>query len=416
MIYPAYEEYKESGINWIGDIPKEWGVWKLTHACKKIGSGTTPKTDNPEYYGGNILWVTTSELRERYIFETNKTLTSKTLVDLPALRLHPKGSVIIAMYGATIGRLGILGIEATTNQACCVMQPSQNLNNKYLFYWLYAVRPEIINLSSGGGQPNVSQDKISSLKISLPNFKDQQKIADFLDKETAKIDTLIEKQKRFIQLLEEKRQAVISHAVTKGLNPNVKMKDSGVEWVGDVPEHWDIKKIGYISMLKSGEGITSEKINEVGRFPVFGGNGLRGYCENFTHNGNYILIGRQGALCGNINYGAGKFWASEHAIVVYIKKNISYLWLGETLKVMNLNQYSVSAAQPGLAVSNITCLKLPYPPESEQKKIAEYVLKKNDKLNVLVNKSKISIRLLKERRTALISAAVTGKIDVRNIT
>ena len=140
------------------------------------------------------------------------------------------------------------------------MPPSKVLHNKYLFYWLYATRQEIINLSSGGGQPNVNQEKIASLKVSAPEYELQARISNFLDHETSKIDTLIGKQQQLIKLLKEKRQAVISHAVTKGLNPNAPMRDSGVEWLGEVPEHWNVagfKK--YLNKIVDYRGKTPEK-------------------------------------------------------------------------------------------------------------------------------------------------------------
>lgn len=148
--YQAYPEYKDSGVEWIGVIPIDWQMWKVSHASAYIGSGTTPKSDDEEkFYGGENLWVTTGELRESLIYETSKRVTDEALSSISALKLHPPGSVVIAMYGATIGRLGILGAMATTNQACCVMPPSNILYNKYLFYWLLANRQEIINMSSG---------------------------------------------------------------------------------------------------------------------------------------------------------------------------------------------------------------------------------------------------------------------------
>ena len=199
--YKAYVKYKNSGVEWIGEIPSNWDMWKITHACPYVASGTTPKSDGDVYYGGETLWVTTGELREDLIFDTQKKVTDKALADMSSLRLHPEGSVAIAMYGATIGRLGIFGKAATTNQACCVMPPSKILQNKYLFYWLLATRQEIINLSSGGGQPNVNQEKIASLKVSAPSYDLQEKIANFLDHETTKIDTLIAKQQGLIKLL-----------------------------------------------------------------------------------------------------------------------------------------------------------------------------------------------------------------------
>jgi type I restriction enzyme, S subunit len=256
-------------------------------------------------------------------------------------------------------------------------------------------------------------ERMKKLFVCLPPADLQSTIANFLDRETARIDALVEKKERQIALLEEKRQTVVTQIVTKGLNPDVPMKDSGIEWLGDVPIHWEIMKISHISMLRSGYGIVSQQIKDEGDFPVFGGNGLRGFFDKYNHNGNYILIGRQGALCGNINYGEGKFWASEHAIVVYPLIKINRQWLGATLNAMNLNQYSVSAAQPGLAVANITCLKIPYPSEKEQNDIANFLVRSSDRIDAMTVKVKASINLLSERRAALITAAVTGQIDVR---
>jgi len=205
---------KDSGVEWLGDVPEEWELLKIAHSFPYVASGTTPKTDSEAYYGGKHLWVTTGELREGIIVDTKKKLTNKALRDLPTLRLHPAGSVAIAMYGATIGRLGIFGKAATTNQACCVMPPSRTIYNKYLFYWLFAMRNEIINLSSGGGQPNVNQEKISSLKISAPSIAEQTQIAEFLDLEMAKLDALGLKAESAIELMQERRTALISAAVT----------------------------------------------------------------------------------------------------------------------------------------------------------------------------------------------------------
>ena len=147
------------------------------------------------------------------------------------------------------------------------------------------------------------------------------------------------------------------------------MKDSGVEWLGEIPKNWEVKKLKYVASLKSGDSITSNNIKDEGIYPVYGGNGLRGYTSNYTHSGKYILIGRQGALCGNINYASNEFWASEHAVVVNPVIEVNLTWLGELLRSMNLNQYSVSAAQPGLAVGMIENLYIPYTSIKIQNKI-----------------------------------------------
>ncbi|MEB4673521.1 restriction endonuclease subunit S [Enterobacteriaceae bacterium G50] len=205
---------KDSGVEWLGEIPEKWEIWKLSHAYEVIGSGTTPTSNNDKLYCGNIAWVTTGELRENIIYDTIKKIDTKTIESFPSLRLYPSGSVIIAMYGATIGRLGILGISATTNQACCVMTKSSVINNQYLFYWLQAFRSEIIQLSSGGGQPNINQEKVSSLKISAPSGDIQIQIVNYINSKIIQFDTLIDKQLQQIELLKERRTALISATVT----------------------------------------------------------------------------------------------------------------------------------------------------------------------------------------------------------
>ena len=192
-----------------------------------------------------------------------------------------------------------------------------------------------------------------------------------------------------------------------------KYKDSGVDWLREAPGNWEIKRLGFMALLNSGENITSEQIEKNGEFPVHGGNGLRGYSLDFTHNGKFVLIGRQGALCGNINYASGKFWASEHAVVVNPLSSFVTKWLDEVLKAMNLNQCSVSAAQPGLSVSVISALKVPVPPFNEQQKISAFLEREPSKIDHLITTVETAIDRLQEYRTALITAAVTGKIDVR---
>lgn len=186
-----------------------------------------------------------------------------------------------------------------------------------------------------------------------------------------------------------------------------KYKPSGVEWLGDVPEHWEVKRLSYLATLKSGENITSEMIAEGGDCPVYGGNGLRGNYHKFTHRGHHALIGRQGALCGNINYASGEFYASEHALVVSPLKEYSVVWMGELLRAMNLGQYSVTAAQPGIAAEVIRGLRIPVPPLPEQRAIAAFLDRETGRIDALIAKKRELVERLKEKRTALISHTVT---------
>jgi type I restriction enzyme, S subunit len=188
-------------------------------------------------------------------------------------------------------------------------------------------------------------------------------------------------------------------------------KASGVEWLGDVPDHWEICALKRIVRMQSGESITSESIKETGDYPVYGGNGLRGYTSEFTHDGHFVLVGRQGALCGNINYGCGQFWASEHAVVATPIKKCETVWLGEMMRSMNLNQYSLSAAQPGLSVDHIARLGTTLPPLSEQTAIAEFLDRETAKIDGLVADYRLLMELLKEKRQAVISHVVTKGLN-----
>ncbi len=434
--YKAYSEYKYSGVEWVGDIPSDWSMWKLSHAFNEIGSGTTPPTSNEELFKGNVPWITTGELREKVITDTKKKLSEDTLKAFPTLRKYPVGSIAIAMYGATIGRLGIFGVEATTNQACCVMTASKQLENKYLFYWLWAFKEEIIQLSSGGGQPNINQEKVASLKVSAPVKSEQQKIANFLDHETAKIDTLITKQEKLIELLKEKRQALISHAVTKGLNPDAPMKDSGVEWLGEVPEHWVVSKFGYISQVVRGGSprpagdptlfngdyspwvtvaeITKDDeiyLTETETFLT-----KKGSLQCRVFSSGTLLLSNSGATLGvpsilkidaNANDGVVGFENLK------INSEYAYFYLSSLTDGLR-ERIKQGSGQPNLNTDIVKDISIPLPPLDEVEQVVAFIHNMRKHYSTLEKKAKEGISLLKERKTALISAAVTGKIDVRD--
>lgn len=189
------------------------------------------------------------------------------------------------------------------------------------------------------------------------------------------------------------------------------MKPSHIDWCPMIPDHWEEKRIKDIAFLQSGNSITAMDFVEDGKFPVYGGNGLRGYTNTYTNEGDYVLIGRQGALCGNINYAHGKFYASEHAVVVYPKKEEITLWLGETLRTANLNRLSMTAAQPGLAVSTLNLQFIPFPPKDERIRIAKYLDKKlseiDHQVSLLTSKRDAYLRLKK----SIINHAVTHGLD-----
>lgn len=211
---------KDSGIEWIGEVPEHWLNRKVFHAFETIGSGTTPPSKEPEWYeGGTIPWITTSELRENEIFETKKCVTLEALEKFSTLKIYPANSLAIAMYGATIGRLGFLGVPATTNQACCVLSGERDLNLRFVYFWLIAFKDTVIeNFSEGGGQPNINQDVVANLWIPSPSLKEQQSIVENINYESERIDLLISKTQNSIELLIERRSAFITAAVTGQIN------------------------------------------------------------------------------------------------------------------------------------------------------------------------------------------------------
>jgi len=427
MIYKSYESYKDSGVEWIGEIPEHWELRKLKYLVNErlmYGANESAELDDPSLprYIRITDFGEDGKLRDDTFKSLHHDVAQKYLLD--------EGDILFARSGATVGKT--FQFKDYMNDACFAgYLIKASPNNRYIFsdYLYYYTKSSAYDqwknsIFIQATIQNIGADKYQQLPITLPHNTEQRSIAIFLDRETSRIDSLIEKKERLIGLLREKRQALITSAVTKGLpstgsgqaNNKVKMKDSGVEWIGEIPEHWEVKKIKNTAFLKSGSSITSESINEYDDYPVYGGNGLRGYTSSFNYDGSYVLIGRQGALCGNINYANGKFWASEHAVVVNPLTEIDTYWFGETLYAMNLNKYSISAAQPGLSVDQIKNLKIPFPPISDKKRISKFLKQNSKRTDNLITKIFSQISKLRELRQTLISNAVTGKIDVRDST
>lgn len=207
-------EMKESGVEWIGEVPITWEVMKTSLAFKGIGSGTTPSTSKKEYYDEDgKYWLQTGDLNDGIILDTSKKV-SDIAIKVCKLKFYPKDSVVIAMYGATIGKVGLLRIKTATNQACCVLPANKHMIAKYSFYEFLACKPALLVSAIGGGQPNISQDTIRKQKIAVPPIEDQKSIADYLDKKCVSIDSSISKAQHQVELLQEYKQSLITEVVT----------------------------------------------------------------------------------------------------------------------------------------------------------------------------------------------------------
>ncbi|MFN7741715.1 MAG: restriction endonuclease subunit S [Cyanobacteriota bacterium] len=415
MSFPRYPAYKDSGVEWLGEVPEHWEEKPLktvTSINDEVLSESVSIDHEIEYVDiSSVSLANGIERTESVIFG-----------DAPsrARRIPRDGDVLVSTvrtYLKAIAPVVSPPCNLVASTGFAVVRPQRGIHPGYLKYALQEEHfiQQVISRSTGVSYPAINASDIARIPLSLPKQSEQLAIATFLDRETAKIDALIAEQQRLIELLQEKRQAVISHAVTKGLNPDAPMKDSGVEWLGEVPEHWEVMPLKRIVAMQSGNSITAETIESAGAYPVYGGNGLRGYTSSFTHSGEFVLIGRQGALCGNINYATGRFFASEHAVVATARKSVDVTWLGEMMRTMNLNQYSVSAAQPGLSVELIGNVRTIYAPLEEQRRLAGFLSDQSETLAGLSTEAFKAIDLLQERRSALISAAVTGRIDVRGL-
>jgi type I restriction enzyme S subunit len=438
----SYPKYKSSSVEALGEIPAHWDVRKITHSFDQIGSGTTPESGNPEYYqNGNINWLLTGDLNDGEIYSTSKQITEKAKKKFPTLRLYPINSLVIAMYGATIGKLGLLKIEATTNQACCVLSGSEEYDMKYAYYWFLAYKTHIINLSYGGGQPNISQDLIRSQKLQHPPLAEQNIIVSFLDEKTKQIDTLIEKKERMIELLKEERQAVINEAVTKGIDPKAKMKDSGIEGLGEIPEHWEHKKLKFI--LNS-DGLVRGPFGSALKVEYFKKTGYKVYEQKnairkdlslgeshisqekyeelvrFTVKENDFLMSCSGTI-GKIVRVTGDYKKGiiNQAMLIIRLKEIAFDYdYFENLFESRYFQMQILDNSMGSAIKNLVStfqfqnITIPLPPYKEQKQVSLFIKVKEKQFDLLIEKAEKAIELLQEYRTALITEVVTGKVCV----
>lgn len=402
-------------------LPNGWEIWKLAHAYSYIGSGATPATGNSDYYDPEfgVPWVTTSELRENVIKYTKQNVTGLALSEYSALRLYPAGSLLIAMYaGANIGKLAMLGVEAACNQACCVFVESPIVLNRYLFYWLWHQRDDLAALAVGGAQSNLSRADLRQERLYCPPLDVQEKIINFLDRRAAQVESLIAKKKRLLELLAEKRRALIAQAITEvssehqkvwklshaysyigsGTTPRSENNDyydseHGLAWVTTSELRENV-------ILSTKQGVTNLALRE---YPV-----LRKYPAGSLLIAMYgATIGRLGLLGieATCNQACCVFTASP----VVNNKYLFYWFLHRKDELISL---SVGGGQPNLNQAELRRERIPCPPLEIQESIATFLDEQVAKIDEAASKIHQSIRYLQEYRAALITAAVTGQIEV----
>jgi type I restriction enzyme S subunit len=400
MSYATYDSYKESGVDWLGAIPSDWKLGRIS----TFFSERRQKVSDKDYPALSVTKLGVFPQWEN-VAKSN---------DGDNRKLVKKGDFVINSRSDRKGSSGIAKQDGSVSLINIVLKP-MNIEPRYSEYLFksYNFIEEFYRVGHGivADLWTTRFDDIKNSMIALPTFDEQTKIANFLDEKTAQIDQAIALKQQQIEKLGEYKQIVIQNAVTKGLNPNAPMKDSGVEWIGDIPEHWEVKKLKYIAKLKSGDTFNSDDFKSTG-YPVFGGNGLRGYTDKFNNSGDYILIGRQGALCGNVNYATGQFFATEHAVVVYPKLKYNLSFVGEAIKSANFGRFSNSAAQPGISVQVVQEVEFAFPSIDEQNEIGTFINEMEKKFDNTVSKYQTQIDRLKEYKNILINQAVTGKIKI----
>jgi type I restriction enzyme S subunit len=431
-------------VDWIDTLPKHWRVLPL-RALAREGRASFIDGDwieSPFITDEGVRLLQTGNVGTGHYKEQGfRYISEETFDALNCTEVNP-GDILICRLAEPVGRACIapdLGVRMITSVDVCIMKPSDDHDRRFLVYLLSS--PEYLGFMEGqcrgGTRDRVSRSFLGSVRIPVPPLPEQAAIAAFLDRETAKIDALVEEQKRLIELLKEKRQAVISHAVTKGLNPDAPMKDTGIDWLGKVPEHWSLSPLKRVAP-KVTVGIVvnpSAYITEEGLPFIYGGDIEEGKIH-IQRARRISAIDSQAQLKTQlepgdlltVRVGAPGITAvvpeecrgGNCASVMLIRRgSFNSEWLCYVMNSRSV-RYQVEVVQYGAAqeqfnISHAVEFIIPVPPRREQDEIAQFLVKQDEAVDAMIGDSKQSICLLTERRAALISAAVTGKIDLREL-
>ena len=422
-------EMKDSGIEWIGNIPATWERCKIKNVISSIGSGTTPTSSNIDYYNSeDICWIQSGDLyKTSYISNTAVSLSAKSL-HLSALQIYAAPFIVVAMYGASVGNIAISTIDACSNQACCCIKPDTNNDLKFMYYWLSMCKIDFLSQSIGGGQPNISQSKIKNQFYYRPQLSEQKVIANFLDSKCSEIDAISADIQKEIETLEQYKRSVITEAVTKGLNPDAEMKDSGIEWVGNIPAHWDVHPLYYYfserkrkNYLGEEQNLLSLSYGKVIRKDINTSEGLlpdsfNGY--NIIEPGDIVL--RLTDL-QNDKRSLRTGLVTEHGIITsaYVTLKAAkevvpeyFHYLLHAYDVMKVLYNMGNGVRQGLNYSELSKLHIVAPPIDEQKNIAAYLDAKCKEIESIIESKKQQLTVIDSYKKSLIYEYVTGKKEV----
>ncbi|EFR8040616.1 restriction endonuclease subunit S [Campylobacter jejuni] len=415
------KNFKDSGIEWLGEIPEHWEVVTLKYLVEKIIGGGTPDTSNLDYWTNNkkdgYLWVSIEDItKSSFITDTKRYITQDGLESSSA-KLIPPFSILYSIY-ASLGKIAYSDQILTTNQAILGIQSNHKLVfYKFLFYCLCNTTNYVTILSSMTTQNNISLSVVANLKIPVPPLKEQEQIANFLDEKCEQIANFIEKKEKLINLLKEQKQTLINETITKGLDKNINFKDSGIEHLGEIPQHWNILKLKYIAYLRNQKSnnidfrIGLENIeSKTGKFipsseVVFEEDGI-GF-----EKGD-ILFGKLRPYLAKVFLADRSGICVSEFLVLKIKsesnKFIKFLMLS-SLFIDIVDSSTYGTKMPRANWEFIGNLKIPLPPLKEQEQIANFLDSEISKIDKIIEKTEKQIELIKEYKTTLINQAVIYK-------
>lgn len=422
-----YEKYKPSGVEWLGEIPEHWEVKRVKDIFREFGSGTTPSTANVDYYeDGNVNWLNTNDLSNDLIYETKQKITKKAQRE-SGLKTYPVNSLAIAMYGQgkTRGTVGLLQVPSTTNQASCIMFKPIKTNTKYVLYWFIHKYEDIRSLNTGATQPNMNQDFVKFLTLHFPLYEEQTAIANYLDTKTAAIDRKIELLTAKTAKYKVLRRSLINETVCRGLNPNAQMKDSGIEWIGQIPAHWEVKRFKEIARTVKGKNLDLSDTYFDKSLPNLSLDFLRNdsitfdtFCYTTDKNQrvttNDMIIIWDGAGVGEILKGKDGFLSSTIAKIVVDNKKYDKNFLYHLRFSIEyvLKMIPAGMGIPHLNPQVLNSFDCPCPPLIEQLEIAQYLDNQTSQIDTILSNISNQIGKLTQLRKTLINDVVTGKIKV----
>jgi len=437
MSFPRYPAYKDSGVEWLGEVPEHWEVLP----CRGIVDERTEKNEGAACQDYLSLMANVGITP----YEEKGDVGNKKPEDLGKCKLVRKGNFVINSMNYGIGSYGVSGYDGVCSPVYIVLIPKEEVVRPGFAFRIFEDKTfQSYAQSFGNGilahRCAIGWDILKGIGVPVPSSHEQERILQFLDHETAKIDALIAEQQRLIELLQEKRQAVISHAVTKGLNPHAPMKDSGVEWLGEVPEHWEVGALGYaLSAIGDVDHYMPPTVAEGVPYVMTGDledlaseidftackqisrNEYHQLCKKIKTSKGDLIVARY-ATIGTVSYVDLdlEFIVSYSCVTIRPKAEKAFgRFLFFCLKsdsfFQGIRERINTNTQGNVGIADLKLVKVALPPIEEQLEITVFLQTRTEEMGRVIQSSEAVIDLLQERRSALISAAVTGQIDVRGL-